>query len=132
MIRPLAILTVLLAASSASFAQEAATTPPAATDIRIDPSAAVGGLSKQARMLEGLYFTQAVIDICAVTVPEDVATRMASDRAVFEAGVGLDAAAATDAYEKIKTGVAGTTPDCAEGSQDRANVEAVMSLYAAK
>ena len=130
MIRSLAIAAFVLVAASAGYAQEASTTTPAPTDIRIDPSAAVNVMSKQANMLTGIYATQAVIDICAITVPEPVATRMGNDRKRFEAGVGLDAAGGTEAYEKVKTSVTATTPDCAEGSADRKNVEAVLALYA--
>ena len=129
MIRPFALLAVLLATTAASFAQEASTTTPAATDIQINPSASVNVMPKQADMLTGIYATQAVIDICSITVPEAAATRMGSDRSRFEALIGLDADGATEAYKKIKDNVAATTPDCAEGSADRKNVEAVLSLY---
>ncbi|MDB5529878.1 MAG: hypothetical protein JWR51_2981 [Devosia sp.] len=130
MIRSLAIAAFVLATASAGYAQEASTTTPAATDIRVDPSATINVMSKQANMLTGIYATQAVIDICAITVPEPVATKMGNDRKRFETGVGLDATGATEAYEKVKTSVTATTPDCAEGSADRKNVEAVLSLYA--
>ena len=129
MIRSLAIAFVL-ATASAGYAQEASTTTPAPTDIQIDPGAAINVMSKQANMLTGIYATQAVIDICAITVPEPVATKMGNDRKRFETGVGLDASGATEAYEKVKTSVTATTPDCAEGSTDRKNVEAVLALYA--
>jgi hypothetical protein len=55
---------------------------------------------------------------------------MGNDRSRFEAGVGLDAASATQAYDKIKANVESTKPDCAEGSTDRKNVEAVLAIYA--
>jgi hypothetical protein len=130
MIRSLAVLAVLLAAPTLGFAQEAATTTPAPTDIKIDPGAAINVMPKQANMLTGIYATQAIIDICAITVPEPVATKMGNDRKRFEAGVGLDAAGGAEAYEKIKANVAGTKPDCAEGSTDRTNVQAVLDIYA--
>lgn len=130
MIRPLAILAVLLATTGAGLAQEAATTTPAPTDIQIAPGAAIDVMPKQAKMLTGIYATQAIIDICSITVPEPVATKMGNDRARFEAGIGLDAAGAKEAYDKIKTNVASTSPDCAEGSADRKNVEAVLTIYA--
>jgi len=130
MIRPLSVLAVLLATTTMGFAQEASTTTPAATDIQINPSANVNVMPKQADMLTGIYATQAVIDICAITVPEPVAAKMGSDRSRFEALIGLDAAGAVEAYKKIKDSVAATTPDCAEGSADRKNVEAVLTLYA--
>jgi hypothetical protein len=129
MIRSLAIVAFVLATGGAALAQEASTTTPAPTDIQVDPNANVNVMPKQANMLTGLYATQAVIDICAITVPETAATRMGNDRKRFEAGVGLDATGAAQAYEKIKTDVAATTPDCAEGSPDRQNVQAVLSLY---
>jgi hypothetical protein len=130
MIRPLSILAVLLATTTMGFAQEASTTTPAATDIQVNPSANVNVMPKQADMLTGIYATQAVIDICAITVPEPVAAKMGSDRSRFESLIGLDAAGAVEAYKKIKDSVAATTPDCAEGSADRKNVEAVLTLYA--
>lgn len=130
MIRPLAVLAVLLAATTAGFAQEASTTTPPATDIQINPSANVTAMPKQANMLTGIYATQAVIDICTIAVPAPVAARMGNDRSRFEAAIGLDAPGAVEAYKKIKDSVAATTPDCAEGSADRKNVEAVLSLYA--
>ena len=130
MIRSLAIAAFVLATASAGYAQEASTTTPAPTDIQIDPSAAINVMSKQANMRTGIYATQAVIDICAITVPEPVATKMGNDRKRFETGVGLAASGATEAYEKVKTSVTATTPDCAEGSADRKNVEAVLALYA--
>ncbi|MET3899456.1 hypothetical protein ABIB57_003411 [Devosia sp. UYZn731] len=130
MIRSLAIAAFVLATAGAGFAQEASTTTPAPTDIQIEPGATINVMSKQANMLTGIYATQAVIDICAITVPEPVATKMGNDRKRFETGVGLDATGATEAYDKIKTSVTATKPDCAEGSADRKNVEAVLALYA--
>lgn len=130
MIRSLAIAAFVLATASAGYAQEASTTTPAPTDIRVDPNATINVMSKQGNMLTGIYATQAVIDICAITVPEPVATRMGNDRKRFETGVGLDATGATEAYDKVKTSVTATKPDCAEGSADRKNVEAVLALYA--
>jgi len=129
MIRPFALAALLLIGTNVAFAQEATTTTPAPTDIQIDASANVNGMSKQGNMLTGIYATQAVIDICAITVPEQVATRMGNDRKRFETGVGLDATGATEAYAKIKTSVTATAPDCTEGSADRKNVEAVLALY---
>jgi hypothetical protein len=57
---------------------------------------------------------------------------MGRDRTRFETSLGLDTTGGTEAYGKIKTSVAGTTPDCADGSADRQNVEAVLSIYAGK
>ncbi|WP_375452303.1 hypothetical protein [uncultured Devosia sp.] len=127
MIRPLVTLALVLAATTAGLAQEAA---PAPVDIRVDPSAVINAMPKQANMLTGIYATQAVIDICAITVPAPVATRMGNDRVRFEKAMGLDATGSIEAYDRIKASVAGTTPDCAEGSADRQGVEAVLSLYA--
>ncbi len=132
MIRSFATLAFLLAATGAGFAQEASTTTPAPTDIQVDPGAAINVMPKQANMLTGIYATQAIIDICAITVPEPVATKMGVDRKRFEAGIGLDATGGAQAYAKIKTNVATTKPDCAEGSPDRTNVEAVLNIYAGK
>ncbi|HTM79146.1 MAG TPA: hypothetical protein VL133_16150 [Devosia sp.] len=130
MIRSLAVFAILLTATSTGFAQEAATTTPPATDIQVDAGAAVNVMPKQANMLTGIYATQAVIDICAITVPAPVAAKMGNDRSRFESVIGLDATAAAEAYKKIKDNVASTAPDCTEGSPDRKNVEAVLTLYA--
>jgi hypothetical protein len=130
MIRSLAAFAMVLAVATPGFAQEATTTTPAPTDIEVNAAATINAVPKQANMLTGIYATQAVIDICAITVPETVATRMGNDRSRFEAAIGLDATGATEAYQKIKDNVASTKPDCAAGSPDRANVDAVLTLYA--
>ena len=127
MIRPFAALAVLALTLGASVAQEAA--PAAAPEIVIDPAASLNTSPKQANMLMGFYATQAVIELCAVTIEPKIAEGMAVDRARLETALGMDAAAAGTAYAKVKADVEKTEPDCAEGSADRAGVEAVASIY---
>jgi hypothetical protein len=142
MIRLIAILAFVLAGLGAPLAQEAPppTTPPAAPapsteaapaapDIQVDPSATIDNTPKQLKLLTGIYATQAVIDICSITVPEDVATAMSNDRKRYEGLLIMDEAASTRAYEATKAEVQSTAPDCAEGSTDRQGVDAVLAAY---
>ena len=130
MLRFLAASAALAVALSTVQAQEAVPATPAPATVSIDPAASVDATPKQVNLLTGLYATRAVLEICAVTVAEEASTRMNNDQKKFEAGLGMDAAAATEAYAKVKADVERTTPDCAEGSTDRANAEAVVSIYA--
>ena len=116
----------------AAFAQEAAPAAPATPTIQIDPAAPIDATPKQVKLLTGLYATQAVIDICAITVPEPVAAAMNYDRKRYENVLVMDAAASASAYEKTKAEVQSTTPDCADGSADRQGVDAVLSIYTKK
>jgi hypothetical protein len=129
MIRPFAALAVLALTLGASVAQEAA--PAAAPEIVIDPAATLNTSPKQANMLTGFYATQAVIELCAVAIEPKIAEGMAVDRARLETALGMDAATAGTAYAKVKADVEKTQPDCAEGSADRAGVDAVTAIYAA-
>ena len=129
MIRPLAALAVLALISGASVAQEAA--PAAAPEIVVDPAATINTTPKQANMLTGFYATQAVIELCSVAIEPAIAEGMAADRARLEASLSMDAAAATAAYAQVKADVEKTTPDCADGSPDRAGIDAVTAIYAA-
>ncbi|WP_127751717.1 hypothetical protein [Devosia sp. 1566] len=132
MLRPLVLAAVLILPLTAAQAQQAApTTTPAPAEISIDPAAPVNATPKQANLLTGLYATKAIIEICAITVDENATSRMNNDQKRFEAGLGMDDAAATQAYAKIKADVERTTPDCAEGGADRQNAEAVVNIYAA-
>lgn len=129
MIRPLAALAVLAFSLGASVAQEAApTTPP---EIVVDPTATIDATPKQANMLTGFYATQAVIELCSVAIEPTIAEGMAADRARLETALSMDAAAATAAYAQVKADVEKTQPDCADGSPDRAGVDAVTAIYAA-
>ena len=129
MIRPLAALAVLALISGASVAQEAA--PTTAPEIVIDPAASLNTTPKQANMLTGFYATQAVIELCAVSIEPNIAEGMAADRARLETALSMDATAAAAAYAQVKADVEKTQPDCAEGSADRAGVDAVTAIYAA-
>lgn len=129
MIRPFAALAVLALISGASVAQEAA--PATAPEIVIDPTATIDTTPKQANMLTGFYATQAVIEICAIQIEPNITEGMAADRARLETALSMDAAAATSAYAQVKADVEKTQPDCADGSADRAGVDAVTAIYAA-
>lgn len=139
MIRPFAVLAVLAAGLSlglgAAVAQEA-TTPaapavPAAPQVVVDPAASLNTSPKQANMLTGFYATQAVIELCAITIEPNIIEGMAADRARLEAALAMDAPTAELAYGKVKADVEKTSPDCAEGSADRTGVDAVTAIYAA-
>jgi hypothetical protein len=129
MIRPFAALAVLAVLSGASVAQEVA--PAAPADIVIDPTASLNTTPKQANMLTGFYATQAVIELCSVAIEPNIAEGMAADRARLETALSMDATAAAAAYAQVKADVEKTQPDCAEGSPDRAGVDAVTAIYAA-
>jgi len=129
MIRPLTAFAVFAFTLGAAAAQEAA--PAAAPEIVIDPAASIDTTPKQANMLTGFYATQAVIELCSVTIEPNIAEGMAADRARLETALSMDAAAAASAYAQVKADVEKTQPDCAEGSTDRAGVEAVTAIYAA-
>jgi hypothetical protein len=132
MIRPLAALTFIALALGAASAQDALPAQPATPEIVVDPAAPVNLNSKQANMLTGLYATRAVIEICAVTVEADILSGITLDQQRLETSLGMDPATATKAYTQVKADVEKTTPDCAEGSPDRASVDAVVAIYAAQ
>ena len=131
MIRIPTTLALLALSLVPAAAQEAAPTPtqPAAADIAIDPAANVAQ-PKQADLLTGLYATRAVIEICSVAVEPAVTDAMAADEERLAAALRLDAAASEEGYATVKASVERTAPDCAEGSADRAGVDAVTSIYA--
>lgn len=125
--------TVLLAASlGVAQAQDAVPAQPATPEIVVDPGAAIANSPKQANLLTGLYATRAVIDICALEVDPAVLAGMDADQARLQTGLGMDEPTATKAYDQVKIDVEKTTPDCAEGSPDRASVDAVTAIYAAQ
>lgn len=130
MIRPLAALalTALLLGSAHAQSPEPAAEP----EIVVDPAATFNTSPKQANMLTGFYATQAVIEICEVTIEPSIAEGMAADRARLENALGLDPASAATAYADVKADVEKTSPDCAEGSPDRLGVDAVTAIYAAQ
>ncbi|MDP2780753.1 hypothetical protein [Devosia sp.] len=136
MFRSLAVLSVLALGLNPALAQDApapapaAPAVPAATDIVVDPAATLSSAPKQDELLTGFYATMAVIEICALPVPEQIKAGMAGDQKRLEASVGLDEVSAMTAYAKVRADVEATAPDCAEGSPDRASVDAVTAFYA--
>ncbi|SEP60268.1 hypothetical protein SAMN05428969_0073 [Devosia sp. YR412] len=131
MIRSLAALATLALLTGSVIAQEAVA-PPAASDIVIDPAATLNTSPKQANMLTGFYATQAVIELCSVSVEPDVLEGMAADRTRLETALSMDAAASASAYAQVKADVEKTTPDCTDGSTDRISVDAVTAIYKAQ
>ena len=135
MIRSLAVFTVLALGLSSALAQEtapAAPAPlatPAPADVVINPAAPISATSKQNDLMTGFFATMAVIEICAIEVPQPIKDGMAGDQSRLEASVGLDANTAAIAYSKVKTAVQKTNPDCTPGSADLASVEAVTKIY---
>lgn len=130
MIRPLAALALTALLLGPAHAQSPE--PAAAPEIVVDPAATFNTSPKQANMLTGFYATQAVIEICGVTIEPGIAEGMAADRARLETALGLDPAAAATAYDKVRADVEKTSPDCSEGSPDRLGVDAVTAIYAAQ
>ena len=129
MIRPLAALAFIALSLGAATAQEALPAQPTTPEVVVDPAATIDATPKQANLLTGLYATKAVIEICAVTVPADILTGISTDQQRLETGLGMDPATAEKAYVQVKADVEKTTPDCAEGSPDRASVDAVVAIY---
>lgn len=141
MFRSLAVLAVLALGLNTAMAQDAAPATndaapakndaaPAATDIVVNPAAPIAITPKQTNLLTGFYATLAVIEICAINIPDDIKSGMAGDQKRLEASLGLDAAGATQAYAKVRADVEKTTPDCTEGSLDRTSVDDVTAIYA--
>jgi hypothetical protein len=131
-IAALAAFAVLTGAAMAQEAAPATPAPPAASEIVVDPAASLNTAPKQAHMLTGFYATQAVIDICAVTIEPGVAQGMQADRERLETALGMDAPTAEKAFTQVKADVEKTTPDCADGSPDRISVDAVTAIYKAQ
>lgn len=131
MIRPLAALAVLALGLTAATAQDAAPAAPAAPNVVVDPMATLNTTPKQANMLTGFYATQAVIELCAITLDPAIVDGMNADRARLESSLGMNADAGVKAYGLVKADVEKTAPDCTEGSKDRLSVDAVTAIYAA-
>ena len=135
MIRSLAVLAVVAAGLGTVAAQETAPASPAApnaADIVINPSAVVNTMPKQANVLTGLYATRAVIELCSVPVDPAVLSSLEADQARLETSLNMDTPTGATAYARVKGDVEKTTPDCAEGSADRASVDAVVSFYTSR
>lgn len=132
MIRPIAALVFLAAGLGAATAQEAApAAAPAPSQVVVDPAAPIDATPKQANLLTGMYATKAVIEICAISLADGVVKGMEIDQKRLETSLAMDAPTAEKAYAVVKADVEKTEPDCADGSADRAGVEAVTSIYQA-
>jgi len=132
MIRMPAAAALLFAlATTASFAQEA-TTPPADSQVTVDPRANVRALPKAVDVLTGLYATLATVELCEIALDPAVEAAVAADRASMEAAAGFDQATGERAYQAVLADVRRTEPDCTEGSPDRVGVDAVTEVYASR
>jgi hypothetical protein len=120
----LALLLVALALPAAQ-AQEAAPKPA----ITVDPLASITAMPKQGTLLTGLYATRATIEICAVPLGEPGATAMNAHQRQLETDLRLDEAGAANAYAAVKADVEKAGVDCAEGSDDRKQADAVINIY---
>jgi hypothetical protein len=130
--RPLAALAFLALGLGAATAQEAVPAQPAAPEIVVDPTATVDATPKQANLLTGLYATKAIIEICTVSIEPGVLAGIDADQKRLEGSLGMDPVTSEQAYAQVKADVEKTTPDCADGSSDRAGVDAVTAIYAAQ
>ncbi|PXA99794.1 hypothetical protein DMC47_01655 [Nostoc sp. 3335mG] len=121
----LALVLLALALPTVATAQET----PAAPAITVDPRANVDAMPRQGMLLTGLYATQATIELCAVPLGEPAATAMSAHRRQLETELRMDEPTATAAYDAVKADVEKTGLDCAEGSQDRTEADAVIAIY---
>ncbi|MBO9590400.1 hypothetical protein [Devosia sp.] len=122
-------LSVLALTIAAPLAQEATPAPEAAPTITVDPGAVVDAMPKQGQLLTGLYATQATIELCNITVAEPGVTAMAAHRRQLESEFHLEGDTAVKAYETVKADVEKAGIDCAEGSADRQQTDAVIAVY---
>lgn len=122
-------LSVLALTIAAPLAQEATTAPAAAPTITVDPGAVVDAMPKQGQLLTGLYATQATIELCNITVTEPGVTAMTAHRRQLESDFHLEGESALKAYETVKADVEKAGVDCAEGSADRQQTDAVIAVY---
>jgi hypothetical protein len=129
---PAAALLLALAATTATFAQEATTTAPADTQVTVDPNANVRALPKAVDVLTGLYATLATVEICEITLDPAIASAIDADRASMEAAAAFDQPTGEKAYQAVLADVRKTNPDCADGSPDRLGVDAVTAVYASR
>lgn len=129
---PAAALVLALAASTASFAQEATTTAPADTQVTVDASANVRALPKAVDVLTGLYATLATVEICEIVLDPAIEAAIDVDRASMEAAAAFDEPTGEKAYQAVLADVRKTNPDCADGSPDRIGVDAVTAVYASR
>lgn len=120
-------LALLMLATTLAGAQAQDAAPE--TKITVDPRAIVDAMPKQGQLLTGLYATQATVEICGMTVTEPGATAMSAHRRQLEGELRMDAATAEAAYAAVKADVEKTGVDCAEGSPDRQQTEAVIAVY---
>jgi len=100
--------------------------------LTIDPGAIIDKMPQSANVLTGLYATLATLELCGVSVPDPVDAAMSAHRQQMETSLAMDAATGAKAYETVRADVEKTGIDCAEGSAERQQADAVVALYAAE
>jgi hypothetical protein len=131
MIRSIAVLALFAAGLGTATAQETPAAPSAPADVVVNPAAPIDATPKQANLLTGMYATKAVIEICNISLEDGIINGMNVDQKRLETSLAMDVPTAEKAYAQVKADVEKTTPDCAEGSADRAGVDAVANIYKA-
>ncbi|SFV38870.1 hypothetical protein SAMN05216456_3661 [Devosia crocina] len=128
--RLLSALAFLALSLNAAVAQDQAPQEPApGQSVTIDPLAKVNSSNRQSELLTGLYATQATIELCGIDVIEPGVTAMAAHRRQLQGELRMDEATGESAYAAIKADVEKAGVDCAEGSTDRTQANAVIAIY---
>ena len=102
----------------------------ASAHLTIDPRAHPDATPPAVAMLTGLYATLATVDVCGIAVAAPVDAAMLAHRQQLETGLAMDAATGEKAYAAVHDDVEKAGLDCAEGSSDRQQTDAVIALYA--
>lgn len=118
-------LPIVLAVFLAGLATATAQTP----QITVDPKATVNVPPRTVSLLTGLYATLATVEICEIEVMEPAATGMAAHRRDLESQLSLDEPAAEKAYDAVHADVEKSGLDCAAGSADREQADAIIAIY---
>lgn len=126
MVRPLLALPIFVVMLTPAWAQA---TAPAPANTTVAPAAGMQPKPDPRNFLTGIYATKAVIELCQVTIDQNIATAMLADQVRYERELQFDPGTAVAAYDTVKTSVANTKPDCTEGSVDRQGVEVVLGAY---
>lgn len=130
--RPLsAALLVSCLCVAPALAQDVTTDAAGAANAKltIDPKAALDTQPQSVDILTGLYATLATVDICKIELAEPVSTAMNADRKRLETSLSMDEATADKAYASVHDDVEKTGLDCSDGSTDRQQTDAVISVY---
>jgi hypothetical protein len=80
-------------------------------------------------LLTGLLATRALIEVCDVPLDINIASAMDTDQAAFAQRMQIAPEAVNASYAQIRTATETRGPDCADGSDDRQGIDAVVSVY---